>query len=113
MRSLKSRVEIFAFVAGLFVLTPALALAAPIGITVTQASDASGVYGGTVTLTATLSDTIHHVPMAGKTIHFSIFGVPVGTATTNASGIATLSNVPLSTLLGVGTHHDYITASYL
>ncbi|HET7034120.1 MAG TPA: MBG domain-containing protein [Thermomicrobiaceae bacterium] len=56
----------------------------------------SGTYGGSATLTATLKDTNGN-PLPGKTISFSLNGTAVGTtATTDGSGVATLSSVSLS-----------------
>ena len=55
---------------------------------------ASGIYGGTVDLTATL--TASGVGVSGKTISFSLNGAPAGTATTNASGVAIRSGVSLA-----------------
>ena len=55
---------------------------------------ASGFYGGTVDLTATL--TASGVGVSGKTISFSLNGVSAGTASTNASGVAIRSGVSLA-----------------
>jgi ribosomal protein L18E len=55
---------------------------------------ASGIYGGTVDLNATL--TAGGAGVSGKTISFSLNGVTAGTATTNASGVATLTGVSLA-----------------
>ena len=55
---------------------------------------ASGVYGGTTTLSATLTSGAS--PLAGRTVSFSLNGASVGSSTTNASGVASLSNVSLS-----------------
>jgi hypothetical protein len=63
---------------------------------------ASGTYGGTVDLTATLSPAV-----AGKTIDFYINGESKGSAATLASGVATLSGVALTVggvPLTVGTY---------
>ena len=51
----------------------------------------SGFKGDIVDLTATLTDTLHNIPLAGKSIQFSVNGNIVGTAITNAQGIATLA----------------------
>ncbi|MEP6740891.1 MAG: carboxypeptidase regulatory-like domain-containing protein [bacterium] len=55
---------------------------------------ASGPYGGTVNLSATLTDGVS--PLSGKTVSFSLNGNNVGSAVTNASGVASLSSVSLS-----------------
>jgi YVTN family beta-propeller protein len=52
-------------------------------------SAASAVHGGTATLVATLNSP--NGPVAGKAISFSLFGISVGTAATNTSGVAALS----------------------
>jgi hypothetical protein len=59
--------------------------------TSTTVNNISGFKGDTVHLTATLTDVINNVPIAGKIIKFSLNGSPVGTAVTNASGIASLA----------------------
>lgn len=58
---------------------------------------ASGVFGGTTTLTATLT-AAGGSPLAGKAIAFAIDGTSVGTAVTDGNGVATLSNVSLAAL---------------
>jgi hypothetical protein len=58
------------------------------------ASSASGTYGGTTTLTATLTSGGPGVP--GETVNFTLNGTSVGGATTDANGVATLQNVSLA-----------------
>ena len=58
--------------------------------------DASGIYGGSTTLNVTLTSDGN--PVSGKTVNFSLNGSPVGSAVTNAAGVATLSDVTLSGL---------------
>jgi len=72
---------------------------------------ASGVYGGTVTLTATLTRTDDSSPLGGKTISFTLNGNPVGTATTNGSGVATKTDASLSGILP-GTYPSGVAASF-
>ncbi len=55
---------------------------------------ATGAYGGTATLRATLKTGT--TPLSGKAVAFSLNGTPAGTATTNASGVAILPNVSLA-----------------
>src|SRR5262245_13442901 len=55
---------------------------------------ATGTYGGTTTLQATLTTTGRSVP--NQTISFALNGMAVASATTNSNGIATLSNVSLA-----------------
>lgn len=69
----------------------------------------SGVYGGTVTLHATLRGDDQ--PLAGKTIKFHLGALEVGSSVTNAEGDATLADVSLGTK-GVGTFTDFITADF-
>ena len=58
------------------------------------ASPASGPYGGTVNLSATLTSS--GSPLGGKTLNFTLNGNPVGSAITNGSGVATKTGVSLS-----------------
>jgi hypothetical protein len=78
------------------VLTYAGVAATTLGV-----SAASGTYGGTATLSATL--TSGGAGVSGKSIGFSLNGNSVGTATTDASGVATLNNVSL-TGIAAGTY---------
>jgi nucleoid-associated protein YgaU len=71
--------------------------------------DAAGVVAGTVTLTATL--TTGGAPIAGRQIGFSLNGARVGFAITDASGVATLSNVSLSGI-AQGVYADVIAGSF-
>jgi hypothetical protein len=61
---------------------------------------ASAEYGSTAVLSATL--TSDGVPVAGRTVQFSVSHLPVGTAVTAANGVASLS-LPLGTRT-VGTY---------
>jgi hypothetical protein len=76
------------------------------GLTV---ANASGTYGNTTTLTATL--TAGGVGVSGETVSFTRNGTGVGSATTNSSGVAALSNV---SLVGVnaGSYPTGIGASF-
>jgi hypothetical protein len=56
----------------------------------------------TVDLTATLKDASAN-PLSGQILHFSVDGTDVGDATTNASGVATISNFDVSGL-SIGDH---------
>ncbi len=61
----------------------------------------TGVPGQTVTLSATLKRASGGASVSGESVTFSVDGAAVGTATTNASGIATLSYmVPLGATIG-------------
>jgi hypothetical protein len=72
-------------------------------------SPASGNYGGTANLSATL--TSGGVRVSGKTINFTLNGNSVGSAATVANGVATLSGVSISGI-SVGTHSGYVAASF-
>ncbi len=69
----------------------------------------SGVQGKAVNLTATLKRTDTNAVVGSKTITFKVDNTQVGTATTNASGVATLSYTIASTATA-GSHT--ITASF-
>src|SRR6266540_1615308 len=56
-------------------------------------SAVSGTYGGSVTLSATLTSNSN--PVSGKTINFTLNGNPAGSGVTNGSGVATSSSVTL------------------
>ena len=75
-------------------------------------STVSGVsdFGGGATLTATLTSSQTNQGISGQTVDFTLDGASVGTATTNANGVATLTNVPTSD--NVGTHTGAVVASY-
>ena len=69
-----------------------------VSLTVTQhiptaivTNPVNGFKGDTVNLIATLTDTENNLPIEGKTVEFKVNGAPVGTAITNAQGIATLA----------------------
>ena len=71
-------------------------------------SNASGAYNGTVTLTATLSSQGNGV--SGKTIQFTLNGQTVN-GLTNASGVASVSNVSLAGL-DASSYPGAISASF-
>ena len=57
---------------------------------------ATGTFGGSVTLTANLTDSSTHAALATRTIQFYLNGASVGSAVTNGSGDATLNNAGLN-----------------
>ena len=69
-----------------------LNVSAPVATTL-SVSPATGLAGGTTTFQAQLTSS--GSPVAGKTVNFTRNGTGVGSATTNASGVATLNNVSL------------------
>lgn len=70
---------------------------------------ASGTYGGTTTLSATL--TASGSAVSGATIDFSLNGTYVGSAPTDASGVATLSDVSLAGI-DANTYPGGVSASF-
>ena len=58
----------------------------------------SGSFGGNVNLTATLTVRATAAALAGETVTFTLNGVSVGSSTTNGSGVATLTNIPLGAI---------------
>ena len=79
-----------------------------LAITSLAVAPVSGTYGGSTTLSATL--TIPTGPLAGKTVSFSLNGTPIGSAVTDATGLA---SVPAS-LVGIaaGSYPAGVTASF-
>jgi len=71
---------------------------------------ASGTYGGSTAFSATLRFD-GGLPLIDRTLAFQRNGVAVGTATTDTSGIATLSSVSLDAV-NAGTYATGITASF-
>jgi hypothetical protein len=74
-------------------------------------SPASGTYGGTVNLSATLTLSSNNSGVSGKTVSFTLNGNSVGNASTDANGVATLNSVSLSGI-NVGTYVSAIAASF-
>src|SRR5262249_41906580 len=58
-------------------------------------SPATGTYGGTVNLSATLTLTSDGTSIKNESVSFYLFGNFLGNSNTNNSGIATLPNVSL------------------
>jgi uncharacterized repeat protein (TIGR01451 family) len=73
------------------------------------AAPATGTYGGTVNLSATLTDGTNGVN--GKSIAFTLNGNSVGSGTTDASGVATVSNISLSGI-NAGSYPTGVGASF-
>ncbi len=82
-----------------------------VSATTLTVSPASGSYGGTTTLSATLTKTSDSTFVSGKTINFTLNSASVGSATTDGSGVATLSGISLSGI-NVGTYAGYVGASF-
>ena len=62
--------------------------------TTLSVAPATGTFGGTVNLSATLTDGVS--PLAGKTVSFTLNGNGVGSAVTDGSGVASLANASLA-----------------
>ncbi|HEV2915784.1 MAG TPA: Ig-like domain repeat protein [Pyrinomonadaceae bacterium] len=69
----------------------------------------TAVYGGTINLKATLSATGANV--SGKPVTFSLNGTNLGTATTDANGLAVFNNVSLGGV-NAGTYATGISAGF-
>jgi hypothetical protein len=72
-------------------------------------SSAFGSYGGTATLSATLSSL--GTAVSGKTIAFSLNGVSVGSTNTDGSGIATLAGASLAGIVA-GSYPGGVVATF-
>jgi hypothetical protein len=72
-------------------------------------NSATGTFGGTVNPSATLTSSGN--PVSGKSVEFTLNGNNVGSATTNASGVASLSNASLSGI-NAGTYPTGVGASF-
>src|SRR5207249_4912327 len=79
--------------------------------TTLSVAGASGTYGGTVNLSASLTKTSDSSAVSGKSISFALNGSSVGNATTNASGVATLTGVSLSGI-NAATYASGVGASF-
>jgi uncharacterized repeat protein (TIGR01451 family) len=85
-------------------------IVAPTSVATTlTVAPATGTYGGTVNLSATLTDGVN--PLSGQTISFTLNGNGVGSAVTNGSGVATLSNVSLAGI-NAGSYPTGVGASF-
>ena len=72
-------------------------------------SSASGTYGGTANLSATLTDGVS--PLSGKILNFSLNGNGVGSAVTDGSGGASLPNASLAGI-NAGDYPTGVSASF-
>jgi uncharacterized repeat protein (TIGR01451 family) len=77
--------------------------------TVTTPSSATGTYGGTVNLSATLSAA--GSPLSGRTVNFTLNGNGVGNAVTDGTGTATLNNASLAGI-NAGSYPTGVGASF-
>ena len=81
------------------------------GYTTLIVSPATGIFGDRRTLAAALTKASNNTPVTGKSIAFTLNGASVGSATTDASGVAFLYDVSLSGI-PVGTYPAGIGASF-
>ena len=79
--------------------------------TILTVADASGYFGGTVDLSAKLTETLSGSPVVGATVSFKLQNTAVGSATTNSSGNASLTGVSLDSI-APGTYNNGIKAKY-
>jgi 6-phosphogluconolactonase (cycloisomerase 2 family) len=70
-------------------------VSAPLAATNFIVANSTGNYFGTTALSTTLKRTLNGAAVAGRSITFSLDGIVVGTAVTNATGVASLPNVSL------------------
>ena len=77
--------------------------------TILSTAIVSGTYGGTATLSATL--TAGGNGLAGKTVSFTLNSVSAGSATTDGSGVASVSNVSLAGI-SAGSYPGAVSASF-
>ena len=80
-----------------------------VAATTLTVAPATGTYGGTTNLSATLASGSSGV--GGKSISFSLNGSSVGSATTTAAGVATLNDVSLAGI-DAGTYANGVSASF-
>ena len=73
--------------------------------------DVNGVFGQPVNLTAKLTSQAG-TGIAGRTVSFMLNGVAVGSAVTDASGVATVLNIS-TTGIDAGPHDKYIKANFV
>ena len=74
-----------------------------------SAASATGTFGGTTTLSATLTSGGSGV--SGKSVAFTLNGTGVGSSSTNGSGVATLSGVSLAGI-NAGSYPTGVGASF-
>jgi MBG domain (YGX type)/Carboxypeptidase regulatory-like domain len=83
----------------------------PLPATSLSVAPAVGIYGGTTSISATL--TAGGNPVAGKPVTFKLNGAnfPGNTATTDANGVATIPNISLAGL-NAGVYPNYVSAKF-
>lgn len=94
---------------GTFSIFSGFWMAVALPSTTLSVPNVTGTYGGNVSLTATLSSSGTNIN--NKSITFTFNGTNVGTATTDANGLATLTGVSLSGI-NAGTYAGAVTAQF-
>src|SRR6266852_2487626 len=89
--------------------TETVTITAQPGPTTLTLSPSTGTFGSFATATATLIKKINGVGVSGKSVSFSVNGLPVGTAVTNSIGQAILHFNPN---LAIGFYPGAVTASF-
>src|SRR5437667_1011207 len=74
-------------------------------------TSATGTYGGTTDLSATLTASGSGSPLSGKTVSFTLNGTAKGSSTTDGNGVATLTGVSLAGI-NAGTYSTGVGASF-
>jgi uncharacterized repeat protein (TIGR01451 family) len=75
-------------------------------------NSASGYYGGTTALSATLTETLSGNPLIGETVIFKLADTVTVSAVTNGSGVASLSAATLDSISS-GTYNNGVHAQYI
>ncbi|HZH29439.1 MAG TPA: T9SS-dependent M36 family metallopeptidase [Pyrinomonadaceae bacterium] len=78
-------------------------------VTSLSVNSATGTQGGTVNLSATLTNGTNGI--GGKTVSFTLNGTNAGSAVTDANGVASLSNASLGSI-AAGTYPNGVGASF-
>lgn len=78
--------------------------------TTLTAAPASGTYGGSALLSATLKRSVDNSPVAGKSVAFTLSGSAVGNAITDATGVASLTTSIAG--ISVGTYPGAVVARF-
>ena len=77
--------------------------------TTLSVNSATGTQGGTVVLSARLTDGTNGI--SGKTVSFTLNGASAGNAVTDATGVASIANASLGSI-AVGTYPNGVGASF-
>lgn len=78
--------------------------------TTLSVAPANGPFGGSALLSATLKKSLDSTPVAGKSVAFTLNGVAVGSAVTDATGLASLTTSIAG--LAAGTYPGAVVANF-